>query len=922
MKTKLLCLIWLLAVSTCLVALVPPEMGSGQFDAELGICSHNGVTYLVYNTNNSADQSGDIVLKYRQSGADYWISKTVASGIAGLTKPTVAASDAKIIVSYTDGWESNMATSSDQGETWQLSSMGRSFESSPYVEEVGGEYSRYSLILPYPQHDQDKYLVRENSNELVAYHRSVVSGLNQDGNLIVFKATEVIEGNYRTDADIWIQASGNNWPVFNGLVITSGQVRVYPEGGSDFPMETVFPGGLIEHAPFIPYDNQYQMYGRLVGPGAHDERYIVLVVGNGTTTNVYLGIKSTLGQAQLGVHPVYPAENLGDPLYFNTIAQIDTVWNAMSSGDGNMFHSHNELWIKGTFSGHQAWSSSSDIKIIGDILLAGTPAGEDPRNNTNDSVKLVSNKNIEIKYGYCDPLDSLRYHVCRPDSEPIQIYASLTARGISPTGSNGCLTFEYQHPHPSVPDVNMYGSYWDNIDLHRYQYPPDADNPWPATIDYPYYNPLWPEANPYLERGTVQIWGYLHEGRKGYLHREYVNPDNPIWDIENNLYGSSSAPSVTAHIDPVLGMQLGTVNYPGASGNGIGYKKEHTGDARASFSTSLTLGYAYPLEAHEIPDPDDPSNNLFIYTMLTPDAVRSKLIARNGSAALFAVNDKLLFDDGADKRWKMPFDIEDNAIIEQMEWVDDQRVMILRYNASNPEPYSLHIYDPNLLYTEHVVDVPAGIFGDQQDQARAVFCDILPAVDGNGRFAVYSVNPNAAVQGTLEIFNIDIQSGEFTPHRWGELPWDNSWDRELQHQLSLKNVTDDQCDVILNIQHDGAPPYSSIRYATIGLSEHSSADHPTVPAAKPSVAVYPNPSRTDFSITLKDVAPSEVKAEFYNIRGQKVAEIKDVGPSSATGLNIRWQALDEKQQRLAAGVYLMRIKQSGKVIASKRITVF
>jgi hypothetical protein len=98
-------------------------------------------------------------------------------------------------------------------------------------------------------------------------------------------------------------------------------------------------------------------------------------------------------------------------------------------------------------------------------------------------------------------------------------------------------------------------------------------------------------------------------------------------------------------------------------------------------------------------------------------------------------------------------------------------------------------------------------------------------------------------------------------------------------------------------------------------------DH-MVPAAKPSVSVYPNPSRADFSITVKNLAPGEVKAEVFNIRGQKVAEIKDFSPASDAGLNSRWQALDANQQRLAAGVYLMRIKQQGKVIATKRITVF
>lgn len=248
MKTKVFSLIWLIAMSTFLLAQTPAEIASGQFDAELGICSHDGVVYLVYNTNTSADQIGSIVLKYRNNDGEDWITKTVAQNITGFTKPTISVNNGQIIVSYLDGWESYMAISSNQGDSWQATLLGRSFESSPYAERIDDEYLLYSLALPYPQHEQDNYLQSEGSDELKPYQRTVYTELDQDGEIYRFHGLDHIDGSLRTSGDLWIRQAGGGsnggWPTFDGLVITSGEVKVYPGGGSDYPVETVFPGWL------------------------------------------------------------------------------------------------------------------------------------------------------------------------------------------------------------------------------------------------------------------------------------------------------------------------------------------------------------------------------------------------------------------------------------------------------------------------------------------------------------------------------------------------------------------------------------------------------------------------------------------------------------------------------------------------------
>ena len=936
MKTKVLSLIWLLALSTFLLAQAPPEIGLGQFDAELGICSHNGTVYLVYNTQTHvyAVPAGDIVLMYRSDDGEVWNSRTVASNVTGLTKPTISVNDQEIIVTYVNGSDTYMVISTNQGDHWHFTSLGPSFESSPYVENTGDQLRKYSLELPYPQRIQDEFLCNDDSDNLKTYHTVVESGVDPHGFPWRFYGHDVIYGAYRTNGDLWIRQTngGENggWPTFHGLAMTAGQVKVYPGGGSYFPEEQIFRGGLIENAPCLEIDNtrHHRENSILLGPNHYDEKYIVYVDVSGTTADVYLGVKTNAREVQLPVYSEYPTENLGEPLYTNTFTIRDTLWTYQHiyDLDNQTIFTHNELWIKGTFATHQTWASASDIKIIGDILLAGTLAGMNPYENQNDSVSLISEKKIEIKYGYRSPANGLRYHLCRSDSEPIMIYASLSALDED----EGRFTFEYQHPHPSVPDVRVNNVLYTNIDLHRRQFPPATPTSWYQSapeIDYPWYNPLWPERMPYLQRGILQIWGSINERINGFIHRNYSDADYPnptgIWDIENDLCGGSSAPNAVDHTDPVLGIRLNTQNYPGASGGGVGYKKSHYGNIHRSFTDDYNFKFGIVLEEIDTTGDDTEDDDVLHYSRF-PQAIRSKLIARNGSNALYAVNNKLIFENGADIESIYPFGQNDTAIIKQIEWADDQRVMIVRYDAANTAPYSLHIINP---YTLDVVDVPAGLFWNQQTEYQDLLCDVLPTTDGYGRFALYPLVPCVGFENSLEIYNINLQNGEYTLHRSGTLPWDYSCDLTKQHQLRLENVTDEQCDVILNIQQTIEYPdiiyeHSSIRYATIDLFGNSSADDPLVPVAKPSVSVYPNPSRADFSITLKDLPAGEVKAEVFNIRGQKVAEIKDFSPASGTELNGRWQALDANQQRMASGVYLMRIKQSGKVIATKRITVF
>jgi hypothetical protein len=283
--------------------------------------------------------------------------------------------------------------------------------------------------------------------------------------------------------------------------------------------------------------------------------------------------------------------------YRNSYTVTDTVWSFYNNGSssGRSQFVHGQLWLQGTFMGYQTWGCADTLFLCGNILLSNTPQGTDPIGNRHDVVGLVSEKSVIIKYGYRDPVDSLRYfRTIGPDgSAPnyggIWIYAAMCAlgHGHGNPHKDGVFSFEYMHPHPSVPDVlvllNGVPTMFTKIDLHRRRFPQTAASPWPPLIDFPWYNPLWPERIPYLERGYISVYGSISQRRRGWVHRSYLDteyPNNGIWDQPIDFCGGSSSPAAVQHQDPVLGFTLTNQNYPGATGSGTGYKKNYHYDNR------------------------------------------------------------------------------------------------------------------------------------------------------------------------------------------------------------------------------------------------------------------------------------------------------------------------------------------------------
>lgn len=460
------------------------------------------------------------------------------------------------------------------------------------------------------------------------------------GNNVYFYGKDLVTGKVHSNTDIQIK-NLYGWPKFLNLVTTAG--HVVSHSGS-YNEEEVFPGGLIEEYDVYDFPSTADALragGQMLRYGAAD-RTILYVRSNGGAAN---GMTGAILSPQRKRAPV-TGDNLNsivyppyapftgpnsyappkDTLYTNVFAVPDTLWTPVSfSGTrGKGFFVDASLWIEGTFAGFQTWGCSQDMYLLNDIKLAGTALGEDPISNRNDVVGLVSEQSILVKYAYADPFDTTGARVhpnCGADNEypgvegaggGIMIYAAMIALGdggtdmsnyTMPNFEDGVFTFEYMHPHGSTPSVNW--NYWitpdsvanityDWIDIHRRVYPAPKTGPtaWPANIDLPWYNPIWPEQLPYKERGTINIYGAVAQRRRGFVHRsgndsEYPSNDG-VWDIAvDKCGGPISYPPVQ---DPVFQwIQLSTRNWPGATGSGSGYKKNYNFDHR--FFTIQPLFY-------------------------------------------------------------------------------------------------------------------------------------------------------------------------------------------------------------------------------------------------------------------------------------------------------------------------------------------
>jgi hypothetical protein len=508
--------------------------------------------------------------------------------------------------------------------------------------------------------DKTQNLVEENRSQVKKYGENVIQSLQTmaifhyftdideapgggAGDIRFYGADEV-HGRTHSNSDIWIRQAGggsnDGWPIFTGLVTTAGIVRVYPGGGTAYPKEKIFRGGLIEKYPRVQFDPNAKLVrqnGKPIG-GSQESDDILFVTVNGSGYDAQRGVVKQSGMLNLVIYSGYPPyDSLGDSIGVNRIPKIDTTWSQGPSGtlNGSAFVPM-ELWLRGSFGGKQTWGSSHDIYLVDDLTYMRTEKGKKPDNpkqtNKTDYLGVISEKKIYIQYGYYDAADNVRR---RPNSDPegsgdIYMYGAYLAcgKGHGPNAAkdDGIVTFQYQFPKGSTPDQEYWisddcgcsgqragevvsgsvlhnhkkavssknlktvrnnnknvrkdelgeGDWLTYIDLHLQHYPTTLQHPWDRGIDYPWYNPLWPEPGPiypgqdneayrgfnkaqvppaYADilprvvwlRGTIHLYGSIAQRRRGFVRRS-GNPDYDAgptipWNLEEQLYGYNVGPT-------------------------------------------------------------------------------------------------------------------------------------------------------------------------------------------------------------------------------------------------------------------------------------------------------------------------------------------------------------------------------------------
>ncbi len=475
----------------------------------------------------------------------------------------------------------------------------------------GGLLDRANLS-PVKRYGENRILSMQTI-ALFHYFTDVDRSINDRRGGIRFVGQDIIHGRVHSNTEIHINyTSAGAWPQFYGLVTTAGKMLVEPGSHGNFPEEEIFFGGLIEDYPVIEFEpsaERVRTEGIHFQGGLERDDALAFVTVDGSYYEIILGEVVTEdpaewieGHNKFTIYSSYPPYGpVGNEIGVNYIPKTDTLWATPVGGNliNNSMFVPMELWISGEFGGRQTWASSHHIYLKDDLTYTNTPKGQRPDGydsnneqtlpvNRTDYLGIISEESIYIQYGHKDPEDSVRY---KPNTQDIYMYGAYAAVGDEPEPwYDGMFTFQYYHPKGSTPAQYWRGEFFKNIDLHMFHYPTTAMNPWPRGLDYPWYNPIWPEPGPLVNvpgfpastpnphnaeevfigpRGTIYIFGSIAQRRRGPVG---TNLYSGIWDIDNAInpdtyptYGAMSPERVThakAYTTDLRFERTGPPHYP------------------------------------------------------------------------------------------------------------------------------------------------------------------------------------------------------------------------------------------------------------------------------------------------------------------------------------------------------------------------
>ena len=750
---------------------------------------------------------------------------------------------------------------------------------------------------------------------------------------VKFWGPDVFWGSVHSNSDIWIQQAGggnnNGWPTFHEMVTTNGRIMNHATGQPAVmttPMDDVFQGGYQENTGILNMGDAIEIRANGYDLATSENRDICYVKIDGTTAVCrYADIittRDTFCVYNSFPDPAHTNFPIGDSIWTNYVDVKTTVWDdntfTLNIINSSIFV-HCQLWIEGTISGFQTWGCEDTIYVTNDLLYESVLPGNIPQIGDPDLLGLVSEERIYIQYKNYDPDTGT---IQSPNCDGIYLYGSFAALGngnielygAQNTHYEGIFSYNYQHPHGSTPGFTLTypnGTEWDveYPDLHKFIFPPSpfwsgdpgfllhGGNPIGFTCGYPYedpnyydpevspygtdwpwYNPVYPEAADQTtmgERGIVHLFGGIQQYRRGFMHRSGTDPNNHQnnqWDIEN-------------------------WNYDGIHGS-TGYDKDYHFDDRLYDIAPLH----YPKSNnHNLSHTDFvDSSQLCIYAF-DEDNLEATVI----DSFVFSHNNFRLVDICHDDE-KYAFLLIENP-------VDDAQVYVLQKIANNWELINIELSDVETIdYLDDNFVIKAGMDHYVFDQSG----QYLPAWDMDEFSEFYDYT---GIQGNILHYISETGIDQYMYHLNRLIEPDEfeymgaclfhfpqfsdiiDPDIELYHKSSGEIVMQ-----FLEESYEFEELYHYKNYVNIYIAPGNIAELPITEdkdlVITPQIEVYPNPFNPETNIQFNLDETCNVSLEVYNLKGQRIAVIVDEALESGTH-NVIWNA-----DNFSSGIYMLSIK--------------
>ena len=759
---------------------------------------------------------------------------------------------------------------------------------------------------------------------------------------VKFWGLDVLTGMVFTNSDIWIQqcGGGNNggFPTFLGEVYCAERIMDYNcgcPGVNSLPMDDIFYGGYEENCgtiSFSPIASEIRENGITIEESSEHDILLVQMEGE---IGMLRYADWVTERDTFTVYNSFPDEEhlqfpVGDSIWTNYIDMKELVWSEDTEFlifDGHSFMVECDLWIEGVVGHDVTFGCADTVYIAGDILYEDVIAGESP-DESEYVFGLVSEERIYIKYKWRDWDGNIHDDNC----DDIYLYGSYAAIGDGDrdlygnlnTHYEGCFTYEYQHPHGSTPGFElevMPGEYWEveYPDLHKFISPPspywsgDPDffmhsnapiptnlfntcgypfedpsyaepNVAPYGTDLPWYNPVWPEsANLGMgERGTINIFGGVHQYRRGYIHRSGTDcnnhPSETEWDIEHWQYGGthgSTGYHKNYNEDIRLNEEYYPIDYPQLEFNSMGYYPMLTHNNIKLYSIDLEAGNAEEIMAFTEGESD----------------IRVLDWCRQGTGfSLLCRGDECFIMDYDEGNYDLIAVSDSLNLLDQIESVNGQW-MVKGNNQLwlvDSEGEMEEIDSPNNSYLQD--------FTSSSLNLRHCVCPVIRA------YLIYAENEPGELEyiNAYELENFDDY--EFISRTFLECSYEE--ENVLVQILEEYPAEEGMPDFYKSIYF----AYSDLPLAVLDLPSSEVS-------ITPGLEVYPNPFNPVTNINFAVSEPGLVDICIYNLKGQKVENLLAENYEQGN-YNITWDA-----GNCSSGIYFVKYKHNNKLKYIKKITL-